>query len=87
MKEAISAHTGTAPYHKSSQTKQTYFGALRHRLARSTTPGRPPWTPHGPLTPNASPDVPDHQESPIRAGSTSPNQNYRRPELNLSHLT
>ncbi len=41
----------------------------------------------GPLTPNASPDVPDHQESPTRAGSTSPNQNYRRPELNLSHLT
>ena len=29
--------------------------------ARSTTPGRPPWTSHWPLTPNTSADVPTTQ--------------------------
>jgi hypothetical protein len=53
----------------------------------STTPGRPPSTRPGTLIPNASPAGPDHPKSRPRAGSTNPNQNYRRPELNLSHLT
>ena len=84
--------TGSSPSTTTCTGTPASAGTPRRRCTsaptpRSTTPGRPPWTPPGPRTPNASPAGPDHPGSPTRAGSTSPDQNYRRPDLNLSHLT